>query len=198
MRFVYHVDNETAHLSIDGRLISIPPNELFEVPELRGNHFNNNGPCEYIITEAQMVQHITEQGWYHGIVEVPVRKSKTGMDADVEAARTLAQAALDKSRDQTLADYISEQRERQTVQNLAPLAPMGRVLKIIEARGIDLEKDFNLAPPGYAVHKQKSREAEIEELRRLVGELQKTVAAAVPGNGAKDKRSGKPAGSDWP
>jgi len=182
MRFVYHVDNETAHLTIDGRLISIPPNELFEVPELRGNHFNNNGPCEYVITDAQMVNHIQQQGWWAGIVEVPIRKSKNGMDADLDAARKLAAAALEKSRDQTLADYITEQRERQTIHNQAPIAPVGRVLKIIEARGIDLQKDFNISPPGYAMEKQKSREAELEELKRMVGELQKALAV-------KDKRA---------
>jgi hypothetical protein len=183
MRFVYHVDDETAHITVDGRMISIPPNEIFEVPELRGNHFNNNGPCEYIITEAKVAEELIRQGWYHGIVDVPIRRSKNGMEADVEAARKLATALLIDSEDKILGQYISDQQERTTVHGKAAIAPIGRVLKIIEARGIDLEKDYNISPPGYGMAKARNRDAEVEELKHQMAELQKALMVT-----AKEKR----------
>jgi hypothetical protein len=182
MRFLYHCDDETAHVTVDGRMISIPPNEIFEVPELRGNHFNNNGPCEYIITEAKVAEELIRQGWYHGIVDVPIKKSKSGMEADVESARKQAAALLNENQDKILAQYISDQQERTTVHGKAAIAPIGRVLKIIEARGIDLEKDYNISPPGYGMAKARDRDAEMEELKRQMAEMQKALTG-------KDKRA---------
>src|ERR1051326_7713032 len=108
MRFVFHVDDEPASVMIDGRLLTIPPNEPFEVPELRGTDINNNGPHEYIIPDHQVMAKILDHAWYHGVIEVPVIRSKQGISADMSKAVTMATDALVIAEDKILTRYIAD------------------------------------------------------------------------------------------
>src|SRR2546430_2791888 len=126
MKFVYHVNGESAILMIDGRLLTIPPNEIFEVPEIRGTDCNNNGNFEYIIPDHQVLQRILEHGWYHGLVEVPVIRTKNSFTADTDAAKRLAGDALQLAEDKILTRYVTDQQERTTKEGKPAIAPGGR------------------------------------------------------------------------
>src|SRR5204863_3582008 len=175
MKFVYHVDDEPASVLIDGRLLTIPPNELFEVPEIRGTDCNNNGNFEYIIPDHAVLNRLLEHAWYHGLVEVPVIRTPSGVTTDVEAAKRQARDKLNAAHDRILTRYVSDQQERVTQHGKSAIAPGGRVLQIIEKRGIDLKRDFNIDPPGFVVEKTANRDAEIASLREENARTQKQL-----------------------
>lgn len=176
MIFLFHVDTEDACCRIDNRTIVIPPNEPFEVPEIRSTDCNNNGPYEYLIPDHKVAEKVMEHCWYNGIVQVPVIKSKTGVSIDVDKARVEAKTKLSLAEDRILTRYVSDQQERVTQHNKPAIAPNGRVAMIIEKRGIDLKKEFNIDPPGYVLDKLNDRDAELQELRKQNEATQKQLA----------------------
>lgn len=169
MIFVMHMDEEVATVVVDGRLLTIPPDFAFEVPEIRGNDMNNNGHYEYIIPDHQVAAKVREHGWYHGIVDVPVIRTGNAITVDTDAARVAAKTALMAAQDAMLTLYITEQQER-IKGGKAALPPDGRVATVIERRGIDLRRDFSIDPPGYTLGKIVNREAEIDDLKKEVAE----------------------------
>lgn len=171
MIFLYHVDNENAETVIDGRLFVIPPNDLFEVPEIRGTDTNNNGPQEYIIPDKMVAQKILEHCWYHGVVQVPMIRTKGGVTSDVKAAEREARESLERAHDMMLTRYVQDQQERVTRENKPALAPGGRLTKIIERRGIDLKKEFNIDPPGWRTDKIRDRDAQMDAMQAKIDEL---------------------------
>lgn len=185
MIFLFHVDDEPAVCRIDNKTIAIPPHELFEVPEIRGTDTNNNGPQEYITPAHQVAKLVIAHCWYNGIVEVPILKTKTGLTADVPAAEALAKKALSKAQDLILTKYVQDQQERVTQYNKPAIAPNGRVKTIIEKRGIDLKKEFNIDPPGYVVEKVQDRDAEMATLRSQNEAMQRQMAQILKQLGEK-------------
>src|SRR6266478_5949752 len=117
MIFVLHVDDEPAQAMIDGRLLIIPPNELFEVPEIRGMDCNNNGPVEYLIPDKLVAQKLIQHCWFHGLVEVPMVRTRGGVTSDIDAARASARTALETAQDSMLTKYVQDQQERVTRDN---------------------------------------------------------------------------------
>ena len=176
MIFVLHMDEETAQVRIDGRLFSIPPNELFEVPDITGTDCNNNGPTEYRIPEKQVAAKIIEHCWYHGMVEVPMTRTKGGVTSDIEAARKAARTALELAHDTMLNKYVTDQQERLSIYNKPALAPSTPIMKIIERRGIDLDRDFGIKPPGFDMRGARDRDAEMEELKKQIAELRANMS----------------------
>ena len=171
MIFLLHVDSEAATALVDGRLFVIPPNELFEVPEIRGTDCNNNGPMEYVITDKQVAQKLIAHCWYHGVVEVPMTRTKGGVTSDIETARKVARQALETAEDTILTQYVEAQQERVIRENKPAIPPSAPLIKIIEKRGINLKKEFNIDPPGYNVAQHRDRDAEMDVLRKQVEEL---------------------------
>lgn len=191
MIFLLHVDEEPAKASIDGRLFVIPPNELFEVPEIRGTDCNNNGPVEYVITDKLVAQKLVQHCWYHGMVEVPMIRTKGGVTSDVDAAKKAARVALELAQDKMLTSYVQEQQERVTRENKPALAPSVPLIKIIERRGINLKRDFNIDPPGWVVENKRDRDAELDTLRQqneaLAQKMNDLLAKLGEGEPAKKK-----------
>jgi len=183
MIFLYHVDDENAEAVIDGRLFVIPPNDLFEVPEIRGTDTNNNGPQEYIIPDRIVAQKLLEHCWYHGVVQVPMIKTKGGVSSDIESAKRAAREALNNAHDMMLTRYVQDQQERVTRENKPAIAPGGRLTNIIERRGIDLKKEFNIDPPGWKSDKIRDRDAEFAAMQKKIDEL---TALVTSQKGKKD------------
>ena len=173
MIFVLHVDGEPAQAMIDGRLLIIPPNELFEVPEIRGMDCNNNGPVEYLIPDKLVAQKLIQHCWFHGLVEVPMVRTKGGVTSDIDAARASARTALETAQDSMLTKYVQDQQERVTRDNKPAIAPSAPLEKIIRKRGIDLKRDFNIDPPAWNIGKSRDRDAEFEALKEAHDKMTK-------------------------
>lgn len=169
MKCLYHVSDETVVTRVDGHMFIIPPNEVFEVEEVRGNDRNNNGSYEYVITDAQIAKLIISRKPF--IVEVPMHRTKGGVSGDVDTAKKDAKAALELHEDSMLNKYINDQQERTMRENKPPLAPSAPIVKILEKRGLDLDKDFNLKVPGLAVGRFRDRDAEIDALNQKIDNL---------------------------
>ena len=99
MIFVFHAADETAFVRIDGRLFMIPPNELFDVPEIRGTDMNNNGPFEYIMPERLVAEKLVEHCWTYGLVIVEMKKGPKGFTTDIEDAKVRAEFKLNEAQD---------------------------------------------------------------------------------------------------
>lgn len=177
--YVYHCAETNASAVIDGHLIVIPPNELFEVEELRGTDVNNNGKYEYVIPVKDVIKHLMHHCWHYGLVVVPMTRTEGGVTSDIKAAQAAAVVARNAAEETMLAKYISDQQERVTIQGKSPLAPSVPIVRILESRGLDLDKDFNLKVPGLSIKKATDRDAEIAELQASNKKLQESMAAML-------------------
>lgn len=180
MKFVYHVNNEPAVMLIDGHLITVNPREVTEVKEIVGMDCNNNGPVEYRIPDHKVLGLMLEHAWYHGLVEVPVIRKGNDFTTDVEGAAERAADALQIAEDKMLTQYVTEQQERVSRHNKSAIAPNGRVLKIINKRGIDIKKEFNIDAPGYTIDKAADRDKQIQELQAQVEKLMAALGESKP------------------
>lgn len=192
MKFLMHVDEENAEVQVDGRSFSIPPNELFEVPEIRGTDCNNNGQHQYISPPEHVAKVILNAAWYHGMIEVPVTRKGFQMEVDIPAARAEADARLREAEHKMLERYVMDQRER-ALANAPPLPPSGRLVTIIKRRGIDLKRDFNIDPPGWAmtgIFDRDQRMAELEAQNQKLMEMMAQMAARL--DATADKSADKP------
>lgn len=169
MNCLYHCSPETVSVRVDGKLFVLPPNEICEINEVRGTDCNNNGPYEYIIPEKLVAQLIISRKPF--IVEIPMVRTKGGVSSDLAAAQKQAKAALELYEDSQLAKYIEDQQDRVMKHNKSPMAPSAPILAILEKRGLDLKKDFNLEVPGLMIGKVRDRDAEIDSLREQVDRL---------------------------
>lgn len=173
MIFVYQCSGEPASTQFDGHLITVPSDELFEVPSIPGTDVNNNGKFEYETHEKKVAEHLVRHLWPNGLVVVPMTKTKGGVSSDIEAAKKAARDAMDLAQDGMLNRYLQEQQNR-ALQSppAAPLPPSRPILKILEMRGLDLEKDFNIKVPGFNKADYRSNSSEMEEMRRKNAELE--------------------------
>jgi hypothetical protein len=189
MIFLFHVYRDPAQLCIDGKTFIIPPNELFEVTEIRGMDCNNNGHQEYITPPSKVAELIIARGKHFGIIEVPLTRRGTDVQVDIEDARRRAKDLLRSTEDQMLMAYVREQQER--AQANAPVqAPGGRVLEIIQERGLDIKKEFNINPVGWVLGEQAAKDNRMEELERQNAQLQsqmKELLDTVRGSKGKGK-----------
>ncbi len=67
--------------------------------------------------------------------------------------------------------YVNSQQERQVRDNKPAIAPNGRVLTVIQKRGIDLKREFNIDPPGWKAAQIRDRDAEMDAMRKQIEEL---------------------------
>lgn len=163
--YVFHCSDEDASAVIDGRLIVIPPNELYEVEEIRGTDVNNNGKYEYIIPVHKVIERLLQHCWHFGLVVVPMTRTVGGVTSDLDAAKKMAFDARIAAEDTMLSKYISDQTERVTINGKAPIAPSKPIRRILDARGLDLIKDFNLTVPGETISKAADRDKEMSEMK---------------------------------
>lgn len=177
--YVYHCSKTPASAVIDGHLIVIPPNELTEIDEIRGTDVNNNGKFEYLIPVSKVIERLLHHCWHFGLVVVPMTRTVGGVTSDLPAAKKAAALALNAAEDTMLSKYIADQQERVTIQGKAPLAPSEPIVRILEARQLDLNKDFNLKVPGLSIKKANDRDAEIAELQKANEDMKKRMDAML-------------------
>lgn len=187
MKLVIHAADEDATCEIQGHVFRIPPRKAFRIGAMFDMDHNNNGPVEAPIPEETVCQRLVERCWYFGLVEVPVLESEGQLGPeyryDIPAALEVAKERLIVAEEQILGNYVKVSQDRMS-QQLPAMPPNGRAKYIIEKRGIDLKKSFNITPVGYdTVRAASSHDDEIAELRRRNEELRKQfeqVMAALP------------------
>lgn len=131
MKNLLHVDDETIHDLVEGRLYSFPPNEAVEVED------------DFIA--GRIEEHLS----YRGLTVVQTKRTPQGVTFDIEGAKKLARERLEEQRTKAVLDYVAVQQESRISAGKPALPPTGRVLEIINKRGIDLGKEFNLHPAGW-------------------------------------------------
>lgn len=173
MILVIHAGDKPAEFHADGLTISIPPNQVFEVPAIRGTDHNNNGPIEYLTPPEIVRDLMIARLWSYGLVEVPVIRSsgKFGVkyEFDEEAGIGMAKDLLIKAEEQIVANYVKVCQDRMS-QNLPSFPPNGRAREVIEKRRIDLKKEYNIVPIGYGT--VAAAAAQGEEMAALRAEVE--------------------------
>ena len=183
MRFVFHMDDKPAECRIDGHSITIPPGELFEVPQFRGMDWNGFRNFEYIIPENDVAEIILRDCRHSGMIDVPVSRDRTSLRTEDDASlRERAAMALRDAELKCVESYVVQQQDRKQ-QNSPALKPEGRVLGIIRKHGIDLRAKYNLEPIGHGdaevAESKAAQAAELAELRRQMAEMQTRMAAML-------------------
>ena len=149
MKLVYQESGETASVIIDTKEVKIPSGKVTEVPEIRGTDYNPAGPLAYTIPPDYVVKELMAKLWWCGLIEVKVERDGFQMKLEDESSiKARAKAALDAAERQIVADWVQSQQQR-IQQNAGALPPGGRALHVIEKRGIDIAKEYNLRPAGY-------------------------------------------------
>lgn len=131
MRYLIHVDDEVIHDLVEARLYTFPPNEAVEVED------------DFIA--GRIEEHLA----YRGITVVKQKRTPKGIVFDIESAQAEARERLEAARTKAVLDYVTMQQESRISAGKPALPPTGRVLEIINKRGIDLGKEFNLHPSGW-------------------------------------------------
>jgi hypothetical protein len=126
MKHVLHAEDETIHDLIDGKLYSIPPNEVFEI--------ENDHHADLLLQHKH----------YHGIVLIEGKKGPRGTTFDFEQATADAKEKLAAKELETVQAYVAAQMEDKVSKGLPARPPEGRVARIIKKLKIDLARDYNL------------------------------------------------------
>src|SRR5262245_30547236 len=193
MPYLFHAYKEDVRLlDSEGRTYIIPPNKPWKVPALEGTDIS--GPIgmpayrTFSVSEEKMAKQFLIDGKHFGLVEVQEKFTDQGIVFDSkDAAQRSIKARYD---DQTflLDQYIRSAHESELSKQPVP-PPVDTVQKILDERGLDLQKDFGVTPVGYKVseyalardqkmreleEKDAARDKEMNEMRTL---LARTVEA---------------------
>ncbi len=179
MELVIHAADRNAEICIEGRGISIPPNEPFEVDAITGtDHMTSD--YQYETNAAAVAAEMVSKLWHVGLVRIPVttEKSRNGVTYNFDTAKALAEAKLRliKAEEQMLSAYVTQCRE--LISENKPAQPPGpRISAIIAKYGIDLKAKYGIVPIGYdAVAAGAQKNEEMEELKRQNAEMKRQNA----------------------
>ena len=191
MPYLFHNNpHPVNYLDCEGRTHIIPPNRPWSVPSLDGTDIPGlEGQPAYrtfTIPADKLAKAIMEDRKHDGLVLVAEQISDSGIAFDV---KTAAQASSEaRYRDQTaiLDQYVKSAHEDEL--NKQPVRPPAEsIQKILDDRGLDLQKDFGVTPVGYKVseyaqardEKMKTMEAENTSLRKEVSDIKKMMERAM-------------------
>lgn len=182
MKILIHADNEVVHDLIDGRLYSLEPKKPFKVES------------DHIAGLILAHKH------YHGIVEVKATETETGIVYATDEAVKLALETLEAKELERVNAWVNSQYDDRIQNNKPPLAPPPAIQAIIDKRGIDLKRDYNLTVPrlqmgaavqGDVLTLRNENQALREDLGRLQSMVEQLLAAQTAGSGnskpAKEK-----------
>lgn len=170
--YVYHESEEVAQVRIDGASFAIPSHELFPIEDVRGTDCNNSGPIEYRMHADYVADKICEHAWYLGMQKVTAQVGRDGksVKSDLDAAKAKAKQLCQDAEDRILQRYLDDQMERLRG-NLPAVPPSGRITQIIKKRNINLAKDYNINPPGYAIAQHHTRDDEMAAMKAQIDAL---------------------------
>lgn len=163
--FVYTASDDGTCMVVDGappgptgRLFTIPPREVVEVPEEAAKELCNHKA-------------------YDGIVRVPVIRSRTGTTFDIEAAHAASVNLLEAQDKIQWARWVNDSVEDFIKRSKPVPPPPPRILSIIKRRGYKPE-DFGIVPIGWS--KPQSEEAialkkENTELRERLDRMEQAL-----------------------
>jgi len=173
-------------LDCEGRTYVIPPNRAWPVPMLEGTDIPGKAgqPAyrTFTISAEKMTKYFLSEGKHFGLVEIEERLTDQGTQFDLETA--VRQSTKARYDDQTamLDQYVQSAHEDE-LQKL-PVRPPGDVIqRILDERGLDLQKDFGITPVGYRVseyaaardEKMKNLEDENVANRKELAEMRKLL-----------------------
>lgn len=174
--FLLHVDTEPVHEVMEGRLLTLLPNEPFEVKEIVSTDVDLNGNKTFVIPSEFIARVIIAHQMHHGVVLVKEIRRGYNTELDVKSARAEAAIALKAGQDKMLSEYVRIQLEDRLKENKPALPPSKPIERIIDERGIDLQKEYGFRPVGWRVGDEtKAREERTAALEAENVELKRTL-----------------------
>lgn len=126
---LYHVDDEIVHDVINSKLYSVPPRE----------------PIEF--SSTFIGRKFMEHKHFHGIVEVKVIRSRTGIEFDLDDAERRATELLHHAEMQGINQYLESQHTDRLEHGKPPVRASGRYAKLIRKHKVNLQ-DYGINPIG--------------------------------------------------
>ena len=191
--YLLHTSKEIAHLiDAEGKTYHIPPNEAWEVPEIRGTDIPGPAgaaPYKTFVTPSHKVgEMLMKQGVYYGLVEVHQVRQGNSIIFDVEGAMKASGVARKQAEDAMLQTYVKAAKEDELGKH--PIRPPSApIQKILNERGLDLKRDFGVQPVGWTLSEgAKARDAEMAALKSELAELKAMLEMAIEDKKPKGKR----------
>ena len=135
-------DADYLTLFLDDKVFRLPPNEPIEIDT------DSNGRT-LETPEYYHHQLLAQYGNLFGLVDVPVTKTRTGLQFDVERAQAQAEANLLVNRHRHINQWAADQIKTRVNKNLPVLAPTGFVAESVKLLDIDLRATYNIMPIGW-------------------------------------------------
>ena len=206
MPFLYHNNkDEVRMLDCEGRTYVVPPNKPWNVPMLEGTDIPGQAgqPAyrSFTIPADKMAKYFLSQYPHYGLVELAERLTDQGIQFDLAGAAE--RSAKSRYDDQTmmLDKYVQSAHEDEL--NKIPVRPPVPVIQeILDARNLDLQKDFGITPVGYKVseyaaardEKMKTLEDDNAAQRKELAEMRKLLERTLQVIEQAPKSPKKPAG----
>ena len=193
MPYLFHAYKEDVRLlDSEGRTYVIPPNKPWKVPSLEGTDIS--GPIgmpayrSFTVSEDKMAKQFLIDGKHYGLVSIDERITDQGITFDINTAAERSKKARYDDQTLLLDQYIRSAHEGELNKQPVP-PPVETIQRILDERGLDLQKDFGVTPVGYKVSeyamqrdqtmKQLAEEnaAQKKEMAEMRTMLQRTLEA---------------------
>lgn len=164
---LFHNSKETIRLlDSEGRTYVIPANVAWPVPALQGTDCNGTQAyAPFSISAEKMAKFLCDEGVHYGLVVVPETSTPTGIQFNLAKAARRSANARQTAEDGVLQRYIKGAKEDELAK-LPVKPPSASIAAILDARGLDLKRDYGLQPVGYRVgDAAAARDTEMANLR---------------------------------
>ena len=189
---LFHSYKETIRLlDCEGRTYVIPANKAWPVPAIEGTDCNGSQAyAPFSIPIAKVAKMLCEAGVHFGLVPVPEVATASGIQFDLAAAAKNSTKARKGSEDGILERYIKGAKEDELAKTPVK-PPSATITAILDARGLDLERDYNIKPVGYRISEgAQARDSQVSKLEAEVSELKQMLSVLIEDKKEARKREG--------
>lgn len=179
--FAYILDSE-------GRTHRIAANSLWEVKPQHCTDVSDGGKNVVVTIPAEKVgRQICEDGKPYGVVVIQEKRTPEGITFDYETARAESERIRNQFEIELIETFVKRAKE-QALQNMPIRPPAPALQKILDARGLDLQRDYGITPVGYKVSEAAAaRDREVADLKRDLAEMKELLNMAL-----EDKKAKRP------
>lgn len=189
MYLFHNYKRPIAVLDAEGRTYNIEPNKPWEVPLIRGTDCKGTEAYVPFVTPTNKVaEMLCKEGIHYGLVVVPEVRTETGIQFDLKAAALNSAQVRKGAEDHILERYIKGAKEDELAK-IPVKPPSASIAAILDARGLDLKRDYGLSPVGYRVSEgAAARDAEMEALRNENREIKEMLSELLADRKSKREK----------
>lgn len=159
--YLFQNCGRVASILVDGRMFNISDSEPFDVPAIEGTDLEK----PYTIPSVKVGNELIRLGVLYGIVELTQHRTARGFEFDLEAADAASRELRNQAEMDLLNRYVSGAKADELA-NVPVKPPSAPIQAVLDARGLDLKRDFGITPVGYKISEAvQARDKETHALK---------------------------------